>query len=102
MGLREIEWEGVDCIHLAQDKNQWWAVVNTVMNLWVPLQAVNFLTSRVTISFSRRIVLHSVSHRRDSNYVYVVIYQQTNLKRFILTIIDDDVCHVIWSSEVNF
>jgi len=40
-------------------------------------------------------VLHSVSHRRDSNYVYVVIYQQTNLKRFILTIIDDDVCHVI-------
>jgi hypothetical protein len=22
MGLREIEWEGVDCIHLAQDKNQ--------------------------------------------------------------------------------
>jgi len=25
--------EGVDRIHLAQDKDQWWALVNTVMNL---------------------------------------------------------------------
>jgi hypothetical protein len=36
MKLREIGWEVVDYIHLAQDKNQWWALVNTVMNLWVP------------------------------------------------------------------
>jgi len=28
--LREIGWEGVDWIHLAQDRDQWWAVVNTV------------------------------------------------------------------------
>jgi hypothetical protein len=28
--------EVVDWIHLAQDRNQWWAVVNMVMNLWVP------------------------------------------------------------------
>jgi hypothetical protein len=34
--LGEIEWEGADWIHLAQDRNQWWAVVNTVMNLRVP------------------------------------------------------------------
>jgi hypothetical protein len=28
--------EGVDWIHLAQDRVQWKALVNTVMNLWVP------------------------------------------------------------------
>jgi hypothetical protein len=35
MELREIGWDGVEWIHLAQDRNQWWAVVNTVMNLRV-------------------------------------------------------------------
>jgi len=33
MNLREIGWEGVDWIHLAQDRDKWWALVNTVMNL---------------------------------------------------------------------
>jgi hypothetical protein len=36
MDLREIVWKGVDLIHLAQDRNQWWVVVNIVMNVWVP------------------------------------------------------------------
>jgi hypothetical protein len=36
MHLREIEWGGVDWIHLAQDRDEWRALVNTVMNLWVP------------------------------------------------------------------
>jgi hypothetical protein len=35
MGLREIGWEIVDWIHLAQDRNQRRAVVNTVINLRV-------------------------------------------------------------------
>jgi hypothetical protein len=34
--LREIGWDGVDWIDLAQDKDQWRALVNTVMNLRVP------------------------------------------------------------------
>jgi hypothetical protein len=33
--LREISWEGVECIHLAQDRDLWRAVVNTVMNFGV-------------------------------------------------------------------
>jgi hypothetical protein len=35
MDLGEIEWGCVEWIHLAQDRDQWWAVVNTVMNLQV-------------------------------------------------------------------
>jgi hypothetical protein len=33
MDLRE---DGMDWIDLAQDRGQWRALVNTVMNLWVP------------------------------------------------------------------
>jgi hypothetical protein len=33
--LREREWNGVDWIDVAQDRNQWKALVNTVLNLWV-------------------------------------------------------------------
>jgi hypothetical protein len=36
MDLREIGWDGMDWIHLAQDRDQWKALVNTVMNLRVP------------------------------------------------------------------
>jgi hypothetical protein len=37
MDLTGIGCEGVDWIHLAWDKVEWWWVlVNTVMNLWVP------------------------------------------------------------------
>jgi hypothetical protein len=34
--LRETGWEGVDWIHLTQDRDQLRAVVNTVMNIQVP------------------------------------------------------------------
>jgi hypothetical protein len=35
MELREIGWDGVDWINLAPDRDQWRALVNTVMNLRV-------------------------------------------------------------------
>jgi hypothetical protein len=36
MDLREIVWEVVYWMHLAQDRDQWRALMNTVMNLWFP------------------------------------------------------------------
>jgi hypothetical protein len=36
MDLRNIGCEGLDWMHLAQDRDQWQAVVDTVMNLRVP------------------------------------------------------------------
>jgi hypothetical protein len=36
MDLRENGWVGVYWIHMAQDRDQWWDLVNTVMNLRVP------------------------------------------------------------------
>jgi hypothetical protein len=35
MDLREIGWGSVDWIQLAQDRDRWLALVNTVMNLRV-------------------------------------------------------------------
>jgi hypothetical protein len=34
--LREIGWDDMDWVDLAQDRDQWRALVNTVMNLGVP------------------------------------------------------------------
>jgi hypothetical protein len=36
MDLREIRWDDMDWIELAQDRDQWRVLVNTVMNLQVP------------------------------------------------------------------
>jgi hypothetical protein len=36
MELREIGWDGVDWIDLAQDRDKCRALVNTIMNLRVP------------------------------------------------------------------
>jgi hypothetical protein len=45
MDLREILWGGMDWIYLAEDRDQWRALVNTVMNLRVPLNVGEFLNS---------------------------------------------------------
>jgi hypothetical protein len=45
MDLREIEWGGMDCVHLAQGSDQCRALVNTAMNFRVPLNVGKFLRS---------------------------------------------------------
>jgi hypothetical protein len=45
INLREIGWGGVDWIHLAQDRDQWRVLVNTVMNLRVPQNVGKLLSS---------------------------------------------------------
>jgi hypothetical protein len=52
--LREIGWDGVDWIDMAQDRNQWRALVNTVLYLRVPRNAGGFLRGCTIDSSSRR------------------------------------------------
>jgi hypothetical protein len=61
MDLREIGWGGTDWIDVAQDRDQWRALVNTVMNLRVPINVGKFLSVCATGGFSRSTQLHGVS-----------------------------------------
>jgi hypothetical protein len=45
IGLRGIVWECVDWIDMAEDRDQWSALVNTVLNPWVPWNAGKFLSA---------------------------------------------------------
>jgi len=36
LDLQEVGWGGTDWIGLVQDRGRWPALVNAVMNLWVP------------------------------------------------------------------
>jgi hypothetical protein len=54
MDLREIGWDGVDWMDMAQDSDQWTALVNTVLNLRDPLNAGKFLSSCTIVGSSRR------------------------------------------------
>jgi hypothetical protein len=47
MDFREIGWDGMDWVDMAKERDQWWALVNTVMNLRV----------RVLSKESRRLIL---------------------------------------------
>jgi hypothetical protein len=40
-----IGWADIDCIHLAQDRDQWWTLLNIAMNLPVPYNVGDILSS---------------------------------------------------------
>jgi hypothetical protein len=50
--LREIGWDGMDWIDLAQGRDQWRALVNTALKLRVPSNAGKFLSSCTIGGFS--------------------------------------------------
>jgi hypothetical protein len=52
--VTEIGWDGMDWIDLAQDRDQWRALVKTIMNLLVPYNIGKFLSGCTIGSFSRR------------------------------------------------
>jgi hypothetical protein len=58
MDRRQIGWDGIYWINLVQDRDQWRALMNTVMKLRVPLNLGEFLSSCTIGSFSRKAQLH--------------------------------------------
>ena len=61
MDLQEVGCRYMDWIGLVQDRDRWPTLVSAVMNLRVPRNAGNFLTSCKPVNFSRRTLHHGVS-----------------------------------------
>jgi hypothetical protein len=76
MDLTELGWGGVGWIDLAQDRDEWRALVNMVMNFWVPYHAGKFLISCTTGSLSSSPPLHRIiiSYYYYYYYCFVCVY----------------------------
>jgi hypothetical protein len=61
MHLVEVGWGDVEWIGLAQDRNRWRALVNSVLNLRVPYNAGKLSSVQTTIDLLSSADLHGVS-----------------------------------------
>jgi hypothetical protein len=67
MDLQELGCAGIEWTELAQDRERWRVLANAIMNLWVPQNAGNFLTSCKPVSFTRMNLLHGVGNYEKYN-----------------------------------
>jgi hypothetical protein len=58
MDLGEMEWGDVDWIGLVQDRDKWRALVNSVLNLWVPENARKLSSGLTSDGLSSSAQLH--------------------------------------------
>jgi hypothetical protein len=69
MHIKVSGYEGVDWIHLAQDRDQQRALVTMVMNLIDPYKTENLMSTRFTLNVSRMTPLHEVRCIHKPRYV---------------------------------
>jgi hypothetical protein len=60
MYLREVGWSAVDWIGLAQDRNRWRALANSVLDLWVPKNSGQLSSGLTFAGLSSSAQLHIV------------------------------------------
>jgi hypothetical protein len=70
MDLTETGWEGVDCIIVAQVRDRWRFLLNTVVNIRVPYSARHFSVTKANINFSSRTQLHGVVTRNAHKVLF--------------------------------
>jgi hypothetical protein len=61
MHIKGKGWDVADWIRVDQKRDEWWALVNTVMNLQIPLNKGNFWTNGGNVSFSKWTLFHAIS-----------------------------------------
>jgi hypothetical protein len=73
MDHRETGLEGLDWLHLTQDREQCWPLVNMIMNLWVPQKVGDFLT-RCIMVYSQEELSSMEFVMVDNNYIITVVW----------------------------